>query len=145
MLKAKQYTFQTGDRISLKIAQAELKACVRKCKEDYKNKIQAQVKQNNTKQAWHSVKSILGCNKSNKHCFASNLSVKNREKLNRIYTISCKIATCCTPDTSLEQLYKSRTLQMATKILSDPTHFLHDHYDLLPSGRRYRMPTVKTQ
>ena len=45
-------------------------------------------------------------------------------------------------DTSLGQLYKSRTLQMATKILSDPTHFLHD---LLPSGRRFRMPTVKTQ
>ena len=42
-------------------------------------------------------------------------------------------------------LYKTRTLQMATKILSDPTHFLHDHYDLLPSGRRYRMPIIKTQ
>ena len=72
-------------------------------------------------------------------------SVKNREKLNRIYTISCKIAMCCTPDTSLEQLYKSRTLQMATNILFEPTHFLHDCYELLPSGRRYRMPTVKTQ
>ena len=45
----------------------------------------------------------------------------------------------------VEQLYKSRTLQMATKILSDPTHFLHDHYDLLPSGRRNRMPIVKIQ
>jgi len=78
-------------------------------------------------------------------CWWGNLSVKNREKLNRIYTISCKIAMCCTPDTSLEQLYKSRTLQMATKILSDPTHFLHDCYKFLPSGRRYRMPTVKTQ
>ena len=30
-------------------------------------------------------------------CWWGNLSVKNREKLNRIYTISCKIATCCTP------------------------------------------------
>ena len=78
-------------------------------------------------------------------CWCGNLSVKNREKLNRIYTISCKIAMCSTPDTSLEQLYKSRTLQMATKILSDPTHFLHDCYALLPSGRRYRMPTAKTQ
>ena len=78
-------------------------------------------------------------------CWWGNLSVKSREKINRIYTISCKIAGCCTPDTSLEQLYKSRTLQMATKILSDPTHFLHDHYELLPSGRRYKMPTVKTQ
>ena len=33
---------------------------------------------------------------------------------------------------SLEQLYKSRTLQMATKILSDPTHLLHNRYYLLP-------------
>ena len=57
LLKAKQYAFWTGDNISLKIAQAELKACVRKCKEDYKNKIQAQFKQNNTKQALHSVTS----------------------------------------------------------------------------------------
>ena len=77
-------------------------------------------------------------------CWWGNLSVKNREKLNRIYTLSCKIAMCCTPDISLEQLYMSRTLQMATKILCDPTHFLHDCYELLPSGRRYRMPTVKT-
>ena len=70
---------------------------------------------------------------------------KNKEKLNRINIISCKIAMCCTPDVSLAQLYKSRTLQMGTKILSDPTHFLHYHYGLLHSGRRYRMPTVKTQ
>ena len=78
-------------------------------------------------------------------CWWGHISVKNRDNLNRIYTISCKIAICCTPDGSLEQLYKSRTLQMATNILSDPTHFLHDHYDLLPSGRRYRMPTVHSQ
>ena len=30
-------------------------------------------------------------------CWWGNLSVKNKEKLNRIYTISCKIAMCCTP------------------------------------------------
>ena len=34
---------------------------------------------------------------------------------------------------------------ISTKLLSDPTHFVHDCYELLPSGRRYRMPTVKTQ
>ena len=39
-------------------------------------------------------------------CLWGNLSVKNREKLNRIYTISFKIAKGCIPDTSLEQLYK---------------------------------------
>ena len=53
-------------------------------------------------------------------CSWGNLSDKNREQLNRLYTISGKIAMCCTSDTSLKQVYKSRTLQMATKILSVP-------------------------
>ena len=53
----------------------------------------------------------------------SDLSVKTEKQINRIYTISCKIAGCWTPDTSLEQLYKSRTLQKATKILSNANHF----------------------
>ena len=64
--------------------QAEQKTCVRKCKEDYKNKIQAQFKQNNTKQAWHSVKSITGCNKSNKRCSVSNCT-KSVNDLNTFY------------------------------------------------------------
>ena len=65
--------------------------------------------------------------------------------INRIYTICYKITGCCSPATSLEQLHKSKLRQMTVKILSDPTHFLHDHYDLLHTGRRYRIPTVKTQ
>ena len=60
-------------------------------------------------------------------CWWGNLSVKNREKLNRIYTMSCKITMLYT---RYQSLYKSRKQQMATKILSDPTYFLHDHYDL---------------
>ena len=94
LLKAKQYAFRTGDRISLKIAQAELKACVRKCKEDYKNKIQAQFKQNNTKQAWHSVKSINGCNKSKKRCSASN-STEFANDLNTFYRLRSREELCC--------------------------------------------------
>ena len=72
-------------------------------------------------------------------CWWGNLSIKNKEQINTIYIISGKIAGSCTPDASLEQLYKSRTLQMATQILFDRIHFLHDHYDLLPPGRIYRM------
>ena len=30
-------------------------------------------------------------------------------------------------------------------MISDPTHFLHAKYELLPSGRRHRMPAVRTQ
>ena len=74
-----------------------------------------------------------------------NLSVKERDNLNRICTISCKNTGCCTSDTSLEQLYKWRTPQMVNKILSDPTHFWHDQCGLLLSGRRYRMSIVRTQ
>ena len=86
LLKAKQYAFQTGDNIALKIAQAELKANLRKSKEAYKNKIQAQFKQNNTKQAWHSVKLLLGCNKSKKRCSVSN-SAEFANDLNTASTV----------------------------------------------------------
>jgi len=41
-------------------------------------------------------------------CWWGNLSVKNRDKVNGLYTISCKIAGLCTPDASLEQLCMSR-------------------------------------
>ena len=41
----------SGDRVKLKVAQSNLKAGVRRGKEEYKNKIQAQFKQNNLKQA----------------------------------------------------------------------------------------------
>ncbi len=43
-------------------------------------------------------------------CWWGNISVRNIEKLNIIQTNIGKIAMCCTPDTSLEKLYKSRTL-----------------------------------
>ena len=85
-LEAKQCTLQTDDRIPLKMAQAELKAYARKCKQDYRNKMQAIFKQNNTKQAWHSVKPILGCNNSNKICYVSN----STEFANDINTFYCR-------------------------------------------------------
>ena len=78
-------------------------------------------------------------------CWWGNLSVKNRAKLRKLHTISCKIVGCSTPDSSLQKLYNMRTIKMAKKIISDPTHFLHAKYDLLPSGRRHRMPVVRTQ
>ena len=78
-------------------------------------------------------------------CCWENISVKNKATLNKLHTISCKIVGCSTPDSSLQKLYNMRTIQMAKKILSDPTHFLHAKYDLLPSGRRHRMPAVRAQ
>ena len=34
---------------------------------------------------------------------------------------------------------------LADKIISDPNHFLHNEYKLLPSGRRYLIPRFKTK
>ena len=53
-------------------------------------------------------------------CWWGNLSVKNRGKLNKLHTISCKIVGCSTPDSSLQKLYNMRTVQMSKKIISDP-------------------------
>ena len=79
-------------------------------------------------------------------CWWWNLSVKNREKLNRIYTSSVQNRYV------LYTRYQSGAIVQVKNIangnqnmLSEVTHFLHDHYDLLPSGKRYRMPTVNTQ
>ena len=38
LLKAKKQAFQSGDRVKLKVAQSNLKAGVRRGKEEYKNK-----------------------------------------------------------------------------------------------------------
>ena len=43
-------------------------------------------------------------------CWWGNLSVKNRAKLSKLHTISCKIVGCCTPDSSLQKLYNMRTI-----------------------------------
>ena len=44
-----------------------------------------------------------------------------------------------------ENYYAKNVLELAKKIIDDDTHPLHDLYELLPSGRRYRMPRIRTQ
>ena len=44
-----------------------------------------------------------------------------------------------------ETHYKSCVINLANKIRRDNTHPLHDFYELLPSGRRYRVPFTRTQ
>ena len=48
LLKAKNQAFQSGDRVKLKVAQSNLKAGVRRGKEEYQSKIQAQFMQNSS-------------------------------------------------------------------------------------------------
>ena len=44
---------------------------------------------------------------------------------------------------SMQELYESRVVRKAGRIVSDKTHVLAKYFELLPSGRRYR--TVKAK
>lgn len=41
---------------------------------------------------------------------------------------------------SLQSAYKQATLRQANRIVTDPSHVLHTEYQLLLSGRRFRVP-----
>ncbi len=77
------------------------------------------------------------------HCWYESLSVQNKAKLNRVVNIASKIAGV--KFECLSSLYERQTVNQASKIIYDSTHFLHPEYKLLPSGRRYQFPAVKTK
>ena len=53
----------------------------------------------------------------------------------------CIVATNCSDN---DTNYKSKMTTLACKILKDDKHPLRCHYVPLPSGRRYRLPTIRT-
>ena len=71
-----------------------------------------------------------------------NVSQKDKNNLQRIVNISSKV-TGVTQST-LTALYERLAVNKATKILADDTHILHGEYILLPSSRRFRTTTCKT-
>jgi hypothetical protein len=70
----------------------------------------------------------------------AGLSVKNRNVLERVVKVCGKIVG--ERQKSLTELYESRVVRKATSILSDETHVLAKHFELLPSGRRFRVPKM---
>ncbi len=42
-----------------------------------------------------------------------------------------------------QALFEETVNRQAQKIISDPTHVLHSEYQLLPSGRRFRVPMCR--
>ena len=71
----------------------------------------------------------------------SSCTAANKKALQRVVTTAQKIISCPLP--SLEELYNTRCLRKAQKIIKDPSHPGHSLFELLPSGRRYR--TLKTR
>ena len=71
-----------------------------------------------------------------------SLSVKNKTVLARVVNVCSKIVG--ERQASLNELYESRAMRKSRKIAGDSAHVLARHYELLPSGRRYRMPRTRT-
>ena len=75
-------------------------------------------------------------------CWFGNVSQKDKNNLQRIVNISSKV-TGVTQST-LTALYEKQVVNKATRILADGKHVLHADYILLPSYRRFRTVTCKT-
>ena len=75
-------------------------------------------------------------------CWFGNVSQKDKNSLQRIVNISSKV-TVVTQST-LTALYEKQVVNKATRILADDKHVLHADYILLPSSRRFRTVTCKT-
>ena len=71
-----------------------------------------------------------------------NLSVQLKSKLIRLMHTAWKIIGVKN-HSSLQSIFEQATLRQANRIISDPSHVLHDEYELLPSGRRFRVPRCK--
>ena len=68
-------------------------------------------------------------------------SVKNKSKLSRIVNQGSKITG--KTQTQLSVLHSQAVKRKAHLITQDPTHPLHKSFQILPSGRRYRVPLSK--
>ncbi len=71
-----------------------------------------------------------------------NLTVQLKTKLARLVHTAMKVMGR-NEYQPLQSTYEQSVLQRAQRILTDPTHILHLEYELLPSGRRYRVPHCK--
>ena len=79
-------------------------------------------------------------------CFVSwygSLSLVNKNKLHKIINVSSKIAGVRFD--SMTSMYETRVLRKGKAITRDNTHPLHSQYQLLPSGRRYKVPSLQAR
>lgn len=70
-----------------------------------------------------------------------NLTVKDRARLSRVVKLAGKIIG--SEQRQLSHLYNMFLKRKAQKIRLDPTHPLHNSFQMLPSGRRLRTPLAK--
>ena len=73
----------------------------------------------------------------------SNLPLKNKNSLNQIVRWASRLIG--EPQLNLETLYIRQLQRLAGSILEDGSHPLHGEFQLLPSGRRFKMPAGNTK
>ena len=67
-----------------------------------------------------------------------NLNVKNKNKLSKIVKIAGKLTG--EPQKQLCSIFDRAVVRKAGKIAGDVSHPLNSAFELLPSGRRFRVP-----
>ena len=66
IIRRKRVTFISGDKAKLKSLQNELRDGIRKCRMDYREKLEANISNNNCKATWEIMKAMAGMNKQKK-------------------------------------------------------------------------------
>ena len=75
-------------------------------------------------------------------CWFGGLGLGNKTVLERMVRVCSRVVG--ERQRSLNQLYECRVKRKAKIICKDKSHVLAKYYSQLPSGRRYRMPKVKS-
>ena len=72
-----------------------------------------------------------------------NLTVKYKSQIARLVNMAGKIMGMSTPPITPQAIFEQAVLRQARNILSDPSHVLYPEYQILQSGRRYRIPRCR--
>ena len=64
--------------------------------------------------------------------------MKSKNVLNKVVNVCDRVVG--ERQEQLSQLYERRVVRKARMIVEDNSHVLGKHYELLPSGRRFRVP-----
>ena len=75
-------------------------------------------------------------------CWSGGLNAKSRNILNKVVNVCGKVVG--ERQERLSQLYERRVVGKARVIVDDNSHVLAKQCELLPSGRRFRVPKSKT-
>ena len=68
--------------------------------------------------------------------------MKNKNVLCKVVNVCCNVTG--KKQASLHELYECCVVRKAQSVLNDNSHVLAQHYKLLVSGRRFRVPRHKT-